>query len=56
MGTIISRGPCEGRAHRKHDVTFPWSADMKIAAGYFLLKNTNILPTVVINVIRKPSK
>lgn len=39
------------RAHRKHDVTFSWLADMKIAAVYFLFKNMNVLATLVINVI-----
>lgn len=44
------------RAHRKHDVTFSWLADRKIAAGYFLFKNVNVLLTAVMNAIRKPSK
>lgn len=56
VGAILSRVLYVSRAHRKHDVTFSWLADTKIAARYLLFKNINVLPTDVRNVFRKPSK
>lgn len=56
MGAIFSGVQYVSRAHRKHDVTFSWLADTKIAARYLLFKNINVLPADVINVFRKASK